>query len=175
MGHDLYYGPEATVRGPEAANRAVDTGNQEPSGAEMPRGRKVRERGKSITKHLLVNHQPSRDPCFSRCSDSQPLLLLFFTFHSTIFLLTIYNAWIRIVSSLMAFSLFAFIVQWLNHLQQRCGLQSNTFLLPGICPFDALSRFFFLLQSVDDCCLLSVRMNVMKISSYDTWRVVKGG
>lgn len=72
MGHDLYYGPEATVRGPEAANSAVDTGNQEPSGAETPRGRKVRERGKSITKHLLVNHQPSRDPCFSRCSDSQP-------------------------------------------------------------------------------------------------------
>lgn len=76
MGHDLYYGPEATVRGPEAANSAVDTGNQEPSGAETPRGRKVRERGKSITKHLLVNHQPSRDPCFSRCSDSQPLLLI---------------------------------------------------------------------------------------------------
>lgn len=83
------------------------------------------------------------------------MLLLFFTFHSTIFLLTIYNAWIRIVSSLMAFSLFAFIIQWLYRLlqQQRCGLQlaayyliteqSNTFLLPGICPFDVPSRFFF--------------------------------
>lgn len=65
----------------EAGTSEQRGGGREPR-AIRSRGAKraeITERGKLIIKHLLVNHQLSKDQCLSYCSHFPPQLLFLFT------------------------------------------------------------------------------------------------